>query len=59
MQNKLLVELAITALRKEGFEPFWHRQIPANDGGLSVGQVIGAGILLSQAVLPDVTSEIV
>ncbi len=42
MQNKLLVELAITALRKEGFEPFWHRQIPANDGGLSVGQVIGA-----------------
>ena len=41
MQNKLLVERAIAQLRGEGFVPFWHRQVPPNDGGLSLGQVYG------------------
>jgi len=41
MQNKLLIELAITRLRAAGFEPFWHREIPSNDGGLAIGQIYG------------------
>ena len=41
MQNKLLAEAAISQLRQAGFHPFWHHQIPPNDGGLAVGQIIG------------------
>lgn len=41
MQNKLLLEAAIAQLRQAGFHPFWHHQIPPNDGGLAVGQIIG------------------
>lgn len=42
MQNKLLLEMAIIRLRESGFEPYWHREVPPNDGGLGVGQLFGA-----------------
>ncbi len=38
-QNKYLTERAIQRLREEGFCPYWHQNIPPNDGGLAVGQV--------------------
>jgi hydrogenase maturation protein HypF len=38
-QNKFLAERTIGRLIEEGFEPFWHRRIPPNDGGISVGQI--------------------
>ena len=41
MQNKLLVEQAITELKNAGFTPIWHQQIPPNDGGIAVGQIFG------------------
>lgn len=41
MQNSLLLEKAIFQLREGGFYPFWHRNIPPNDGGLAAGQIIG------------------
>jgi len=41
-QNRCLTERAVYRLRAEGFEPYWHYQIPPNDGGISVGQIIGA-----------------
>jgi hydrogenase maturation protein HypF len=41
MQNKLLAENTITALREAGFQPYWHHQIPPNDGGISAGQIMG------------------
>lgn len=41
MQNKLLVEKAVTYLKKAGFKPYIHRDIPPNDGGIAVGQLIG------------------
>ncbi len=41
MQNKLLVEKAIAYLKVSGFKPYIHRDIPPNDGGIAVGQLIG------------------
>jgi hydrogenase maturation protein HypF len=38
-QNKLLLESSIYALKKDGFEPYWHHRIPPNDGGLCAGQI--------------------
>ena len=37
-QNRLLLEKCIAALRAAGLSPFWHRNIPPNDGGICVGQ---------------------
>lgn len=41
MQNKLLVERAVALLKAEGFKPYLHRDIPPNDGGIAIGQIIG------------------
>jgi len=41
-QNAFLLEQSITRLRAAGFKPLWHRRIPPNDGGLALGQVVGA-----------------
>jgi hydrogenase maturation protein HypF len=41
-QNKYLTERAVSRLRDENFYPYWHRQIPPNDGGLAVGQIVAA-----------------
>lgn len=37
-QNARLTEGAIAGLSDAGFEPYWHRLIPPNDGGLAAGQ---------------------
>jgi hydrogenase maturation protein HypF len=41
-QNRYLTERAVYRLCAEGFEPCWHHQIPPNDGGIAVGQIVGA-----------------
>jgi hydrogenase maturation protein HypF len=47
-QNMALLERAVRGLRADGFMVHIHRQIPANDGGLSLGQaVVGATRLLN------------
>ncbi|MBF0503682.1 MAG: carbamoyltransferase HypF [Candidatus Omnitrophica bacterium] len=38
-QNKWLTQKAVDRLKEEGFKPYWHKQIPANDGGISLGQM--------------------
>lgn len=46
-QNRFLTERAIQRLREENFAPYWHQQIPPNDGGITVGQIIAASHLNS------------
>ncbi|MGE5377380.1 MAG: carbamoyltransferase HypF [Bacteroidota bacterium] len=42
-QNQVLLDLARTALRRNGFIVYTHQQTPANDGGLALGQAVVAG----------------
>ena len=41
-QNKYLIEKAIASLRQENLIPYWHHQIPCNDSGIAVGQIVAA-----------------
>jgi hydrogenase maturation protein HypF len=41
-QNKLLIKRIIPALEKAGFVPLWHHQVPTNDGGVALGQLLTA-----------------
>ncbi|HET9492631.1 MAG TPA: carbamoyltransferase HypF [Chloroflexia bacterium] len=43
-QNAYLLERAIERLRDEGFQPYWHQRIPPNDGGIALGQIVGAAL---------------
>ncbi len=38
-QNRILLELAVKGLKTQGFEVFWNRVVPPNDGGIALGQV--------------------
>lgn len=39
-QNRALLEKAIQRLRKAGFRAYWQQQIPPNDGGIALGQIM-------------------
>lgn len=41
-QNKILLEQVARGLRELGFAVLTHQRVPANDGGLSLGQAIVA-----------------
>jgi hydrogenase maturation protein HypF len=47
-QNLLLLELTVALLREEGFTVHVHRRVPANDGGLSLGQAAVAVARLAE-----------
>ncbi len=42
-QNRTLLELLVPRLEKSGFRVLMHKEIPANDGGISLGQAVIAG----------------
>ncbi|HEY8902060.1 MAG TPA: carbamoyltransferase HypF [Chthoniobacterales bacterium] len=41
-QNGFLLERVMRGLREAGFEPLWHRNVPPNDGGIALGQILAA-----------------
>ncbi len=41
-QNKLLSETLLDRLEGAGFTVYWHHQVPPNDGGIALGQVMAA-----------------
>jgi hydrogenase maturation protein HypF len=41
-QNRLLLELAVAGLTRAGLKPYWHQRVPANDGGIALGQLVVA-----------------
>ncbi|MGI8824852.1 MAG: carbamoyltransferase HypF [Chloroflexota bacterium] len=49
-QNMLLLRQAVDALRENEFEVYLHRRVPANDGGISLGQVVLADSVLRRGL---------
>jgi len=39
-QNRLLLRKTVSLLESSGFRVFTHRQVPCNDGGISLGQAV-------------------
>jgi hydrogenase maturation protein HypF len=39
-QNRLLLALTVPRLERAGFHVLFHRQVPCNDGGISLGQAV-------------------
>ncbi len=39
-QNRYLLERSINKLEKSGFTVLWHHKVPANDGGIALGQAL-------------------
>lgn len=41
-QNKYLTERTVARLRDQKFQPYWHQNLPPNDGGIAAGQIMAA-----------------
>ena len=41
-QNRYLTERAVERLQSAGFGPDWQQRVPPNDGGIALGQAVGA-----------------
>jgi hydrogenase maturation protein HypF len=44
-QNQILLNLVRDGLEQEGFVVYFHKQVPTNDGGLSLGQAVVANLV--------------
>lgn len=48
-QNRYLLTRVCTQLRMKGFVPYFHKRVPTNDGGVSLGQAVIANARWSNA----------
>ncbi|MFC1961437.1 carbamoyltransferase HypF [Chloroflexota bacterium] len=48
-QNRLLLRLTVPALEKASFSVLTHRNVPANDGGISLGQAVIANFTVEKS----------
>ena len=46
-QNLLLLELCLRELQRRGLKPITHGLVPCNDGGVSLGQALGARLAVA------------
>lgn len=53
-QNRTLLEGSLEKLRDAGFEVYCHRLVPANDGGVSLGQAVIAASMIKKNLM-DIT----
>ena len=49
-QNRLLLKLATSALRREDFRVLTHHLVPCNDGGVSLGQAVIANFAVKEGL---------
>ena len=47
-QNRILLEGTMSELKKNGFDVYYHSQIPTNDGGVCLGQAVIAGSMIKK-----------
>ncbi len=45
--NRILFNSLVERLEQDGHQPFWGREVPMNDGGISLGQAYLGGLALS------------
>ena len=48
-QNRLLLQMTVSVLASTGWRVLTHHQVPCNDGGLSVGQAVVAGLSMMES----------
>jgi hydrogenase maturation protein HypF len=51
-QNQLLLDLVRDGLQRGGFIVYFHKQVPTNDGGLSLGQAVIANFARTERTEP-------
>jgi hydrogenase maturation protein HypF len=56
-QNMVLLSRTVRLLRQSGFKVYVHRQVPTNDGGLSLGQAVVAAQRLNLSYQPSAVSH--
>jgi hydrogenase maturation protein HypF len=57
-QNQLLLDLVLDGLQQNGFTVYFHRHVPTNDGGLSLGQAVIANyVCVGESVLAGEGSQ--
>ncbi|MFQ6614030.1 MAG: carbamoyltransferase HypF, partial [Fidelibacterota bacterium] len=44
-QNQILMETMVTEFERRGFQVLTHKQVPCNDGGISLGQAVAGRML--------------
>jgi len=56
-QNQVLLDLVRVSLRQNGFVVYFHKQVPTNDGGLSLGQAVIANYSYGRRELLPATTD--